>query len=177
MNNNNFTSSHPISPKSIRLEKELNQKLPRIRPKPSTEVNSTLQKSMLTRNQNKDESNKHYIEKATTSSISLSINETTNLKPICKTNKLDPPNCSIVPLKINNKSNNTAFDFLIDNNIKCKFTVICSPMNNEQKNNNIIWEFDNETDLIKGLSGVHLSLTNSFWMDLISDRTQTLESI
>ncbi len=63
---------------------------------------------------------------------------------------------SFVDKLIDDSDTFSAFDFLIDNNSKCKFTVIGSPMinseqknNNSNNNNNIVWEFDNETDLIK----------------------------
>ena len=93
------------------------------------------------------------------------------------------------------------FDHLVDRDIECKFTVIGSPMANDDGNGtedidddedvdrphgmgrgaaskskgNAIWEFGSAGDLIKGLSGVQHSVSNPLWMDLVCDRNTFIQ--
>ncbi len=183
-----FLSSYPMSPKSTRLETQLGEKLPRIAPKksteseftkPSNEVDIILKKAMSIRNNisgfmtAKEEKKEDF--EFIQESVSLSFNENTNLKKAADTTLITPPQTN--QIKATN-STDTAFNYFIDDNILCKFTVMGSPMVNtadngeDVNNNNIVWEFDNEFDLIKGLSGVHHSVSNPLWIDLVCDRNR-----
>ena len=127
----------------------------------SVEVDSILHNAAVLDKSDEQEAQETKERDTESRSVSISVDEGTTLFAR-KLEPLQPPNCLIVPLKVNSKHNASPRRGV------CRFTVIGRKTGGSNSRPEV-WRFVSVTQLMKGLQGVHRSVSALMWLDVVCD--------